>query len=144
MQILRSAAAIVLGFVLAAALDTAFVYLAWARPGPDRVPYPGLAGFVWLGLAGLVTGSLTGFVAGRRSAVHAGVVALLIAGVAAASLGSDRTAEPAWYRVLVVVVMGPALVAGGASYARRLRRRLYQAAAQPAERGPAERPGPAA
>jgi hypothetical protein len=110
----RSIASFVVGYVLLAAANMAFVMFWFVRPLADwsRVPILALAIPYTAVTAGIV-GYVVGRIAGRSEMVHAVAVALVMGAVIAVSLVIDVAAEPAWYKWAYLATMIPGMLFGG-------------------------------
>lgn len=102
----RALAAIVLGYVVAQALNSAVVYALYFGAAPPlnlRV-----AVTVAMCVAGGVLGGLAVRLVAREAAAWAGSrAAMAIALVTLANLAMNKAAEPVWHRVLVLTIMAP-------------------------------------
>ena len=111
--ILRSIAAVLVGYVVFAASSFAVFRLSGHAPhAPAPVPFMLLAiasGVVFAALGGYVAGSL----AGRRPLAHAVAMAALLAAGATASLVSTLGHGAIWTQVAALTLMAPSAVLGG-------------------------------
>ena len=112
MKTLRSVLGVILGYLVGAAAGLGVV--AWLFGGQaDPGAGPVIAGLAVLVAVLVLAGFLAGTVAGRRQVLHAGIVAGLSALVIVASLANGAAVEPAWYRVLLLVLGSGAILLGG-------------------------------
>lgn len=112
MQTLRSVLGVILGYLVGAATGMGVVAQLFggdAEPGVGPV----IAGILIFTVAQVLAGFLAGTIAGRRRLLHAGIVAGLFALVTLASLFQGSAVEPAWYRIIVLVVGAGAILLGG-------------------------------
>jgi hypothetical protein len=111
--LLRSVAAVVLGYVVFAASAFAVFRLSGQAPhAPASVPFMlgTIASGVMFAAAG---GYIAAWLAGRRPLAHAVAVALLLAAGALASLASTLGRGAIWSQVSALALMAPAAVLGG-------------------------------
>ncbi len=126
-SLLRSVAAVILGFVvLTAGAVGSGRLLIWAvgvDSGDALAP-----GFIAANagsrlLVAIVAGYMTAAAAPRAPRTHAGMLALVLVFFGVAALGglvaSGQPTDPAWYPVAILVVGSAGVVAGGALRARR-------------------------
>ncbi len=112
MQTLRSVLGVILGYLVGAATGMGVVASLFGGEGAPGIG-PVVAGVLIFALAQVLAGFLAGTVAGRRKVLHAGIVAGLFALVTLASLLKGSAVEPAWYRIIVLVIGAGAILLGG-------------------------------
>jgi hypothetical protein len=120
--LLRSVVAVVVGYVLFAAMAQALFVLSGHAPhAPASVPFMLLT--VVAGVAFAAAGGyVAAWLAGRRPIAHALAMAVLLAVGAAVSLAATLGHGAIWTQVAALVFMAPSAVLGGWLHARRERR----------------------
>jgi hypothetical protein len=119
MSVLRSIAAVVLGYlVFAVSAGLLFPILGADPHAPQR---PGLiAGSVVYGMAFAFVGGLAAIrLAPRRPGLHAALVSLLIAAGAAASLLASPANDAKWSQRAALLLMAPSALLAGRLSTRR-------------------------
>ncbi|NNF14772.1 MAG: hypothetical protein HKN72_16205 [Gemmatimonadetes bacterium] len=110
MDVLRGIGAVVLGYVLSQGINGLFVYF-WHigdRTAPPGV-LPGLT-FLFFLAVGLASGWVCVRVGGRFAMRAAWVLAGLVGLVTVGNIVADVAAEPLWHKLIVLLVMAPAIV----------------------------------
>ena len=118
--LLRSIAAVLIGYVLFAAPSFAIFRITGRDPhAPAAFSFMALStlgGMVFAGIGGFVASAI----AGRRPIAHALATALLLAAGATASLVQTLDQRGAiWSQVAALVLMAPCAVVGGWLWSRR-------------------------
>lgn len=110
MDVLRGIGAVVLGYLLSQGINGLFVYF-WHigdRTAPAGV-LPALTFLLFLAV-GLATGWVCARVAGRFAMRAAWALASLVGLVTVGNIVADVAAEPLWHKLIVLLVMTPAIV----------------------------------
>lgn len=116
MKQLRGVAAVLVGYVLSQGVNGLFVYYWYF--GERSVPLAVLAVItVTLFLAvGIATGYLAAWMGGEYGLKAAWVLAVLIAAVTVGNIVADVAAEPLWHKLIVLLLMAPAVVVSARRY----------------------------
>ena len=119
MSVLRSIAAVVLGYLVFAVSAGLLFRILGADPHAPQSP--GLmAGSVVYGMAFAFVGGLAAIrLAPRRPGLHAALVSLLIAAGAAASLLASPANDAKWSQRAAIVLMAPSALLAGRLSTRR-------------------------
>jgi hypothetical protein len=124
---LRSAGAVVVGFIVAAVLVMLVTFVAswFLVPGfrenpmaPPTGPYL-VANVLGSLLAAVAGGYAAARAAGRAPLMHAGALGLLLLGMTVASGGEPAPGQPAWYPMAIAVLAAAGALAGGVVRARK-------------------------
>ncbi len=120
---LRSVAAVLMGYLLFALARAALTALSGQEPhAPAFMAITILYGLFFSILAGYVAAVVAG--AGKYEIEHAFAVATLIAAIGAASLMAAPPAESKWTQLSVVLIIAPAAILGGYFRRRQIRAKL--------------------
>jgi hypothetical protein len=123
---LRSAGAVVSGFVVAATLVMLVTFVAsWFLVprfrGNPMAPPTGLylvANVLGSFLAAVAGGYAAARLAGRAPVMHAGALGLLLLGMTVSSGGHPAPGQPAWYPMTIAVLAAAGALSGGMIRAR--------------------------
>lgn len=114
LTLLRSLGSILLGYIVLAVTNMAFVILWFVRPMVDWPPISiALLSIPYTVVCGFAAGYLAAWVAGRHKRMHAIVLASLMGAVIVYSIVIDVAAEPTWYKWIYLCMMIPATLWGG-------------------------------
>jgi hypothetical protein len=113
LALLRSIAAVLLGYIIFAASAVALFRLTGHAPhAPASAVFMVVTVVVGIAFA-MIGGYVAGWLAGRRPMAHAVAVAVVLAAGAAASLAATIGQGAVWTQVAALVFMAPSAVLGG-------------------------------
>lgn len=125
---LRSVAAVLMGYLLFAISAFAFFRLSGHEPhAPAAVAFmiaSVLYGLFFSVLGGYVAAAVAG--QGKYEIEHAFAVATLIAAIGAASLIAESPAESKWTQLSAILIVAPAAIVGGYLRRRQLRNKMLE------------------
>lgn len=125
---LRSVAAVLMGYLLFAISAFAFFRLSGHEPhAPAAVAFmiaSVLYGLFFSVLGGYVAAAVAG--EGKYEIEHAFAVATLIAAIGAASLIAESPAESKWTQLSAILIVAPAAIVGGYLRRRQLRNKMLE------------------
>ena len=110
MEVLRGVGAVVLGYVLCQGTNGLVVYSWYVgdRSAPEVLGPP--LTFLLFAAVGLATGWICARIAGRYAKICAWILGGLVALVTVGNMVADVAAEPFWHKLIVLLVMAPAIV----------------------------------
>ena len=113
MKAVRGVAAVVFGYALSQGINGLFVYFWYfGERSLGVVPLSVLTFFTFLAV-GLGTGHITARLGGTHGLHATRGVAALIALVTVVNIVADVAAEPLWHKLIVLLVMAPAVAWAG-------------------------------
>jgi hypothetical protein len=125
---LRSVAAVLMGYLLFALTAEAFFLLSGRDPhasaGAAFMAVTILYGLFFSILGGYVAALVAG--AGKYEIEHAFAVATLIAAIGAASLIAEAPGESKWTQLSAVLIIAPAAILGGYLRRRQIRTKMLE------------------
>lgn len=121
---LRSVAAVIIGYLLFALSVSAFFQLSGHDPhAPAGILF--MAGSILYGLFFSVLGGyVAALVAGKFEIEHSFAVATLIAAIGAASLIAESPADAEWTQLSAILIIAPAAILGGYLRQRQIRAKM--------------------
>ena len=109
-----STVAIVIGYVILAGMNMAFViYWFINGNGSSNVLATGIAAVLFTSVCALFGGYITALIARRTEVRHTVILAVIMGTVIIFSLIANVAVEPQWYKVIYLLTMVPATIAGG-------------------------------
>ncbi|MGI9627837.1 MAG: hypothetical protein ACR2QM_13455 [Longimicrobiales bacterium] len=106
---LRGVSAVVIGYVVSQALNAAFVYYWYFGDRSLGAPALVLVTLVFFAVVAVATGYLVGRVAAPHGRWAGSIAGALIAAVTVGNILADVAAEPLWHKLVVLLLMAPAL-----------------------------------
>lgn len=112
MEIFRSIAAIILGYIILSFSNMAFVIAFFIQKWFETGILIAVLTVLYTALTSAIGGYLLAMIAGRKQQLHGIIVACMVGAVIVFSMIIDVAVEPLWYKIIYLIVMVPATIVG--------------------------------